>query len=345
VVVHIVYRFDEHNLSDEVIFEQIDWINRDFNGENEDLVDVPARFEKYIGHPGIQFCLADTDPNGNPSDGITRTFTTIPDIGSMKEVDGRRSIKHDDTGGIDAWNIDKYVNIWVGARSDVVGDATFPRDEEIPLNEDGIVIRHSAFGRHSSSQRKFNRGRTLTHEMGHYFNLLHLFGSETGCNSAGDFVDDTPTQSGPYFDCPNGTSTVSCGSPDMESNFMNFRDDVCMNFFTKGQSLRMLQSLFTHRYDLLTSGICSNETVLPPDPLSVASIRTTDHNIIVGLRALFGYEYRLFLYDAMGREVWISDTNPRHSYEIDPGPPGIYFLSLHLFDGPDRTFIRKVFIP
>lgn len=346
VVVHIVWNTAEENLSDEVIFQQIDWLNKDFNGENEDLTLVHSRFTNRVGNPGIQFCLADTDPSGNPSDGITRTFTNIDNIGAQIDPAGLRSIKHESSGGADAWDISKYVNIWVGARNDVIGDATLPQNEDIPLDEDGIVIKYDAFGSHVASNPRFNRGRTLTHEMGHFFNLLHLFGNETGCDTDGDFVEDTPEQSGPYFDCPDGDSPVSCGSLDMESNFMNFRDDQCMHFFTKGQSLRMLQSLFTHRYDLLTSGICENETVLPPDPLAVANIKTTDHDILMTTRALNGYGYEIILFDITGRRVLEIASNPVHAYQIDAGPPGIYVLQLVLFeDEATSSFVRKVFIP
>jgi hypothetical protein len=238
VVVHVVYRTDADNLSDAQIASQIDVLNEDYAAANKDLEGVPSIFTDVIGKPGLRFALATTDPSGAPTDGITRRRTTVASFG----VDDK--VKSQATGGTDAWDTARYLNIWV-CRIDggVLGYAQFPGG---PPATDGVVIMTTAFGRGGSAKAPFDLGRTAVHEVGHYLNLSHIWGEARvpTCTDT-DSVDDTPNQWGPNFNKPTFPS-ASCGNTpdgDMFMNYMDYVDDDAMFMFTTGQVARMNATL------------------------------------------------------------------------------------------------------
>lgn len=250
VVFHIVWNTPDENLSEELILSQLDVLNQDFRGLNEDR----AFFSKEFGFRGvdigIEFCIASTDPHGFATSGITRTQTTIENIGQ------RTALYYSDMGGKDAWDTKRYLNIWVADMG--VGFAGFGSMPGIGEPErDGVIIDYDNLG--LTNNPPYDLGRTLTHEVGHFFGLKHLWG--TGINndrcSDDDGIEDTPPQSRTYFgDCPD-IPQYSCGSADMFMNFMNFADDACLTLFSQGQKLRMIATLFALRSGLLTSHGCS----------------------------------------------------------------------------------------
>jgi len=343
IVFHIVWNRPGQNIPDEYIFSQLEVLNDDYNAENEDLLDLPSEFKKVQGNPGISFCLANMDPRGTPTNGIIRTNTSWTNIGGQRlVVDGKRRIKNTSLGGSDPWDTKKYLNIWIGARGDgLLGDATFPNEED-PNKIDGIVVSPEAIGKRPDLDSPFNRGRTLTHEIGHYLNLNHLSGTETGCFTDDDDVEDTPNQFEEYF----GTCdepVESCDSRDMDMNFMSFRDDACLLFFTKGQVARMTETLFSERFELISSNTCSESNPLAPDPLKIAKIFTLSDQIEVSLVTLVNREYDLELYDVLGRYHSKVENNPAHTYRFryENYPSGIYILKL-VVEG--KQFLRKVYI-
>ncbi len=341
VVVHVVYFEQEENLPEALIFSQIQQLNDDFNGRNQDLNEVPPVFRRFIGNPGFTFCLAVRDPDGRPSNGIVRVNADKPNIGGLRSFDGTRSVKQTNLGGSDPWDTRKYINIWIANREDgILGDATFPlaNDSNEPQ---GIVIRYDAIGPGSLNPR-FELGRTLTHEMAHYFNVLHLWGNDASCNSDDDGVKDTPQQGEIYTGCERG-EFISCGTKDMDTNFLNFRDDDCLHYFTKGQSDRMIDALFRFRYDLLVGRVCGVNMVFPPDPLAVATILHAPGTTFISLRTLETQEYHLRLYDLTGRFIWSEHSNIDHVYRIDHSAisNGIYILSLE-WNG--QQFARKLLL-
>ncbi len=243
VVVHIIYHedFPEQNLSNDLVKSQIDVLNEDFSKTNTNFSTTPEDFKPLAADVNIRFQLANVDPNGNFTTGITRTVTTTRRIG--KTSDYYQTSK----GGIDAWDVTQYINIWVcELASRELGFAYFPTGSVI--QDDGLVISPDYFGRVENSS---NLGRTTTHEMGHYLNLSHIWGDNGGC-SDDDNVDDTPLQSGSRFGCPSHPVS-SCGSNDIVSNFMDYVNDECMTMFTHGQKKRMLATLEGPRKGLLTS--------------------------------------------------------------------------------------------
>ena len=241
VVVHIVYKTDEQNISEEQIKSQIDVLSADYRKKNEDISSVPSVFQPVVTDARIEFSLATTDPNGNPTNGITRTQTTLA---SFSDDD---AVKSAATGGADPWPRDSYLNIWVcNLRGGLLGYAQFPGG---PAATDGVVILYSAFGTTGTARAPFNRGRTATHEIGHWLNLRHIWGDDgEGC-SGDDFVADTPNQGGPNYGKPE-FPTMSCmNGPhgDMFMNFMDYVDDSAMVMFSSGQVNRMQDTLDSSR--------------------------------------------------------------------------------------------------
>jgi len=240
VVIHVVARAGSLPVTQAQVLHQLDVLNADFAGRGEHVNSVPDIFRSSIANTGIRFCLAASDPLGNPSTGITYTITDQSNIALLTGPEGRRVLFYEALGGADGWDPDRYLNIWVAEYGDFLGSASFPGMAPFP-QETGIVINIRNFGSigEAGSTVFFDRGHTLAHEAGHYFGLRHIWGDGLGdsCDDSDD-IDDTPNASGPYYGCPSGIQS-SCGSEDMYMNFMDFTDDRCLSFFTKDQATRM----------------------------------------------------------------------------------------------------------
>lgn len=238
VVVHVLFKDDADDVSDDQIKSQIEVLNEDFGGTNGDLENVPDPFTPAVGNTGLKFYLAEVDPDGSATNGITRTRTAVTSFG----VDD--GMKSDATGGKSPWDTERYLNMWVCRLSGgLLGYAQFPGGDPAT---DGVVITTTAFGRRGTAEEPFNLGRTATHEVGHYLNLSHIWGESRWptCTDS-DFVNDTPNQYGPNTGKPE-FPTASCGNTphgDMFVNFMDYVDDDTMVMFTKEQVLRMHAAL------------------------------------------------------------------------------------------------------
>lgn len=236
VVVHVVYHNQVENVSAEQVASQIDVLNLDFNGRNPDTSVVPAVWRNTIGNARIEFKLADRDPDGAVTNGITRTHTQVA---AFRDDD---AVKSAASRGADPWPADRYLNIWVCPLQNLLGYAQFPGG---PAHTDGVVINYRAFGTNGTAEAPFNLGRTATHEVGHWLNLFHIWGDDgSGC-AGDDLVDDTPNQGTenrgapvfPHVTCDNGPDG------DMFVNFMDYVDDRSMVMFTDGQVERMHAAL------------------------------------------------------------------------------------------------------
>ena len=256
VVVHVVYKTAAQNISDAQIHSQIDVLNEDFRKKNADVSTVPAVFQPLAADARIQFELATTDPDGNPTDGITRTSTSADSFTDDDQV------KSSATGGADAWPADQYLNVWVCNLVPWLGYAQFPGG---PASTDGVVILHSAFGTTGTAAAPFDLGRTTTHEVGHWLNLFHIWGDDSGGCAGTDLVADTPNQGGPNFGTPV-FPTVSCSNGpngDMFMNFMDYVDDAVMVMFSYGQVTRMQSTLDGARRGIGTSIPCGPKKLEP----------------------------------------------------------------------------------
>jgi hypothetical protein len=159
-------------------------------------------------------------------------------------------VKSAKRGGKDPWNPGKYLNMWVcNLGNGLLGYAQFPGG---PVSTDGVVVLYSAFGDTGTLIANYNKGRTATHEVGHYLNLRHIWGDATCGN---DLVNDTPTQQTSNGGCPTFPK-ITCGNQgDMSMNYMDYTYDRCMYMFTIGQSARM-DATFAQggpRYSLVSS--------------------------------------------------------------------------------------------
>jgi hypothetical protein len=233
VVVHVLYSTASENISDAQIQSQIDVLNEDFHKLNSDASKTPAAFSGLAADPGIQFVLAKRNPSGAATTGIERKSSTTTTWGTADKI------KKVSTGGLDAWPSSSYLNLWVGTiGGGILGYAQFPGG---PTATDGVVISPVYFGRIGSVTSPFNLGRTASHEVGHWLNLNHIWGDDSGACTGTDNVSDTPNQGAenygkpafPHVSCSNGPNG------DMFMNYMDYVDDNAMFMFSTGQSTRM----------------------------------------------------------------------------------------------------------
>ncbi|MFM7153483.1 MAG: M43 family zinc metalloprotease, partial [Bacteroidota bacterium] len=252
VVVHVVYYNSTQNVSDAQIASQIDVLNADFRRLNADAGNTPSAWQGIAADCEVNFCMAQQDPSGNPTNGVVRVQTTVNGFSTNDNV------KFSSTGGSNIWNRDKYLNIWVcNLSSGLLGYAQFPGGA---ANTDGVVIDYQAFGTNGTAQAPFNLGRTATHEVGHWLNCYHIWGDDGTACTGTDQVSDTPNQADENYGCPV-FPVISCNNGpngDMFMNYMDYTDDGCMNVFTTGQKNRM-QALFASggfRFPLTTSNGC-----------------------------------------------------------------------------------------
>lgn len=249
VVVNVVWNTTAENISDAQIQTQIDILNADFRALNADISNTPSIFTGVIADFEINFCLASQDPNGNATTGIRRQNSTKTSFSSNDAV------KYTSQGGLDAWDRNKYLNLWVcDLGSGLLGYAQFPGGAAAT---DGVVCDYAAFGSVGAAAAPFNKGRTATHEVGHWLNLRHIWG-DANCGS--DLVGDTPTHNTANYGCPTYPHKSTCsGTPtEMTMNYMDYTDDACMYMFTAGQKARA-QALFASggsRVSLLSSIGC-----------------------------------------------------------------------------------------
>ena len=265
VVFHVVYNTAAQNISEAQIRSQIDILNEDFRRLNADAVNTPGYFSPVASDVEIEFCLATVDPNGQVTNGITRTQTSKTEF-PLNTNQQYRAVKFNSSGGKDAWPSSDYLNFWVAnLGGGILGYATFPGGDPAV---DGVVCGYRFVGNQGTATAPYNLGRTGTHEVGHWLNLRHIWG-DGNCN-ADDFVADTPTAGGPNYTgapCthpgPNSCVDGNDDLPDMFQNYMDYSDDGCMNLFTLGQKIRM-RSLFEaggSRASLLNSNGCGEGTL------------------------------------------------------------------------------------
>lgn len=332
VVFHVVYRTAQQNVPDARIFEQIERLNEDFLGKNADTANVPDEFKSFIANTKIRFFLAETDPSGNPTTGITRTSTD--EFTFSIDDDG---IKSSDAGGKDAWDTDDYLNIWIGnIDSQILGYALPPF--AAGSDNDGVVISYRNIGNNNNGI--YDKGRTAVHEVGHYLGLDHVWGNGAGGCIQDDGIADTPMQSEPHYGV-NSHPLPTCGSNDMFMNFMDYGNDEALVMFSKGQRTRM---------ELVLGGVRNGLGVI--EPLSV------DHDVVKANFSLFPnpsegeiniqFENivengKISVLDISGREYYSKSISDLEQMNIDLGnlTNGLYFVNV--FDGSTSSQ-RKVII-
>lgn len=280
VVVHVVWKDSVENLADSIIYSQIQVLNEDYNRLNADTGNLRPLFKPIAGTAGIHFNLYQ----------IIRKHTDSLFKVSLTGGTTPNGMKYDSLGGSSAIDPTHFLNIWVckiqpltiGAFTlgQILGYAFPPNNlSNWPSNsgapnpgEDGVVIDYRAFGRNNpniltiGSQTITIKGRTPTHEVGHYFGLRHIWGdgSTFGSNNCNgnDGIQDTPNANNQSnFDCNTSKNTcvdtnlgwTTIDAPDLVENYMDYSSEDCMNMFTQGQTNWMITTLQGPRSGLLTS--------------------------------------------------------------------------------------------
>ncbi len=252
VVVHVIYNTPDQNIPDTHIHSQMVVLNADYRRLNADAASTPP-FAGVAADTRLEFALAVRDPDGKPTKGITRTKTEVK--GWIERDNG---MKAEATGGHDPWDVNKYLNIWVVRYLDgmTLGYGTRPC---MPRKIQGVVLDYRACGTIGHDfLPNAALGRTATHEIGHWLDLIHIWGNDEGpsCEDS-DNVDDTPNQRFPTsFGASPAVPQISCPHQPHGDMFMNYMDasgDEFKNMFTAGQVARMHAALCTQRAEILAS--------------------------------------------------------------------------------------------
>ncbi len=287
VVVHVVYSNEEENVSDAQILSQINVLNEDFRK----MIGTPSESQHQLAvDTRIEFRLADTDPNGDPTNGITRTETTH---GLFHDSE----VKYASSGGIDSWDPTKYLNIWVCNYAQG-GNGQFPTSSRSadagPLESYGVIVNYTNFGDNvgTSIHPYWKYGNIATHEVGHYLGLFHPFHPQVidngnschneECNINNDLCCDTPPTTSKTIAC---TNLITCGSstPQLE-NFMDYTCDEVRDMFTNDQRLRMLSFII-------------NDDVLKTVPNSLGFQNVSKDFIVFGFHSTEGLGNNQIYYD------------------------------------------------
>ena len=359
VVVHIVYNTPEENISSDQVYTQIARLNRDYRRLNEDTADTRAEFKPIAADAGIEFYLAGVDPDGNPTGGITRTQTDRTEFTPDFFGGGLDDVKQSTLGGVDSWDTDKYLNIWV---CDLLGDNAFfqvlgfayppATAPNWPANSsasdpayEGVVVHYQVFGDDSplatGQLSVADKGRTAVHEVGHFLGLRHIWGDALfgdGCTED-DGLEDTPNASanaGQTCNFSNNTCTDSpVDFPDMIENYMDYAEERCMNMFTQNQVDIMRSMLETARTGL-TDGtvepssidefIDPNDITIYPNP-SVGPIQIqTPSNLQLQTLSVLDVKGTLVSEESINRSTSQLDI------DLDVNP-GSYIIRLRFDEG------------
>lgn len=245
LVFHIVYNTEEENISDQQILEQVAILNEAFNNLFETETKASGAYP-VAGISGIQFKLADKDPLGEPTSGILRVKTDSRSIGDLN-INNRDAVKYNDLMGSDAWDTDRYINIWVAKRDLSLGYTVGLDSVSSP--DEGLIINFNNIG--NTNDIPYHQGKTMVHEMGHYLGLFHPWvenNQSLDCGFHADRIPDMYTSLAPAQGCE---LPPRCYRTPFVGNYMDFYDDDCMFYFTKGQCMKMQHTLEQLRPTLL----------------------------------------------------------------------------------------------
>lgn len=345
------------------VTDQMTVLNKDFNKQNSDSTAIPSVFKPAYGNANIQFGLAHKKPDGTSTPGydITIVSSTTSAAIANSSGSGFNKVKYASYGGVNAWDNTKYLNIWVtntGSGGNMIIGLTIPPSMTggggFANAEKGIVIGYGAIGVQNSSTAGqyfvpyITGGRTLTHEMGHYFEIWHTWGDDGGLcpNNGGDDdgIADTPPQADATYGAPAFPKYDNCSTTGtngiMFMNFMDYVNDAAMHLFTKNQSTIMQQSLNNESYSLTQNPDLLNY------PTAVATVEQKN-NLDIYPNPTSGFFNVAFngssdlksihVLDMMGKNVKTININNQqnsiYSIDLSEMSKGIYFVQCQFDEG------------
>jgi len=346
VVVHIIHDGESVgqglNIPAAQVQSQLEVLNEDFARLNADSTWTPRLFAPLAAKVGVQFCLAIVDTNGNvlPSPGIDRMDRkergwplgpyTISTINSLLKP-------------ATIWDPSRYLNIWVCNMDPYIyGYAQYPESPTLPglggnqlATTDGVVLGYKYVGRIGTFPAGLDKGRTGTHEVGHFLGLYHTWGDG---NCGDDFADDTPTQKNSSSGCPTFPHISCSNGPDgdMFPNYMDYTNDACMNLFTKDQQARIWAVLSSspRRASLLASTACQSPQTGVAHNLAYGKLTLSPNpaqgNVAIGLPRIVG-RGKLWLRDTTGKTILEKDlfcTDPAITLDVSAVAAGTYWLAI-----------------
>ncbi len=346
VVVHVVYKDEVENISDEMIASQIEVLNEDFNQQNADTANLRPAFYNVKGNPGIRFTLDQVVRVQTNSDFMMEASSTYDDVNMMKKTA---------QGGSDPVDPEHYLNIWVCKIQSSVGQVlgyAFPPSglfnwpagsQEPSINVSGIVVDYRSFGRNgigfSSGGPSWIvlNGRTTTHEVGHYLGLRHINGDAASSPQldpceVDDYMHDTPPQeqlSSHNCNANQNSCTENDTLPDMIENYMDYSSQDCQNTFTIQQADLMRNVLENQRNGLITDissiKIANSSTfTMFPNPAKEQIV----------LRASTDLIKRVTLTSPTRKTIKIlTSVDSLVELDISNLSPGIYFVSAEFESG------------
>ena len=323
VVVHIVHQDETQNLPDSLVDAVLEVLNQDFRRANADTLNMRAEFAGVVGDPGIAFELVGIERVATEA-----TFELNLLAGSLPD-----NVKRTAEGGSDAWDPERYLNIWVcnieggsllGYAYPPADLSHWPEGASAPEPElDGVVIHQEVFRRTGTftSSGLFGlsevtvpiRGRTITHEVGHYLGLRHIWGDGLlsllglpDCD-ADDGVADTPNQGvNSQFACDAEQNTCDAGEaddlPDMFENFMDYAAEDCLNSFTK-QQIAIMRGVLENERGGLVAQTSSTPAVAPTGPQFLLSPNPAGRFVRITTELAADVRFEITVLDALGRSV------------------------------------------
>lgn len=339
VVFHIVYNSAQENIPDSLIYQQLEIMNADFRRENPDTANTPAAFHSIAGAMDIEFCLAQQTPSGLPTNGILRVQTNQTAWPSPTTYAVPDPVKHSNQGGSDAWDTEHYLNIWICNLQNSTAYSA-PPGNFMP-DDEGIVCKYQHVG--ITNVYPYGHGRSIVHELGHYFCLRHVWGDDNGACTGTDYINDTPNQGQYSTNCPNFPLTDACSPSSPGVMFMNYMDysaDECRNMFSQGQCAYMLSCITSLRSGFLTTGTACLPVVAIDNPKDKSDLQIFSTQNDLRIKWIGRSISNIQLFDLQGHLIEEYSNIENEEIQIEKRHIGLFLIKVSAFSG--EKMVQKI---